>query len=82
MLARSGATARVEGVAPTTATTTPATARLERRVRGLEATIEGVRVEAVRGLGELAAVLRVGREQATDTVAEQSARVPARSRRR
>ena len=34
-------------------------------------------MEAVRGLGELAAVLRVGREQATDTVAEQSARFDA-----
>ena len=33
------------------------------------------RVEAVRGLGELAAELRVGRDQAADAVAELSARV-------
>jgi hypothetical protein len=32
-------------------------------------------VEAVRGLGELAAELRVGRDQAADVVAELSARV-------
>lgn len=74
LLARSSAAAGVE--VPTTPAT-PATARLERRVRGLEATIEGARVEAVRGLGELAAELRVGRDQAADVVAELSARVDA-----
>ncbi|MBK9649087.1 MAG: hypothetical protein IPO67_28740 [Deltaproteobacteria bacterium] len=72
-MARTSAAAGVEVVVPTPAT--PATARLERRVRGLEAAIEGARVEAVRGLGELAAELRVGRDQAADAVAELSARV-------
>ncbi|MCK6524256.1 hypothetical protein L6R49_22855 [Myxococcota bacterium] len=62
---------------PTTNPATPATARLERRVRGLEAAIEAARVEAVRGLGELAAELRVGRDQAAEAVAELSARVDA-----
>ena len=71
LLARTSASAGVEVVPPAT----PATARLERRVRGLEAAIEGARVEAVRGLGELAAELRVGRDQAADVVAELSARV-------
>ena len=70
LLARSSATAGVEVVVPPA---TPATARLERRVRGLEA----ARVESVRGLGELAAELRVGRDQAADVVAELSARVDA-----
>ena len=51
LLARSGAAARVEVVPPTT----PATARLERRVRGVETALEAARGEAVRGLGELAA---------------------------
>jgi hypothetical protein len=51
LLARSGAAARVEVVPPTT----PATARLERRVRGVETALEAARVESVRGLGELAA---------------------------
>ncbi|MBK9371616.1 MAG: hypothetical protein IPN01_35915 [Deltaproteobacteria bacterium] len=46
-------------------------------MRGLEAAIEGARVEVVRGLGELAAELRVGRDQAADVVAELSARVDA-----
>ena len=73
LLERTRAAAGVEVVVPTPAT--PATARLERRVRGLEAAIEGARVEAVRGLGELAAELRVGRDQAADVVAELSARV-------
>ena len=73
LLARSGAAARVEVVTPTT----PATARLERRVRGVETAIEAARAEAVRGLGELAAELRVGREQAAEVVAELSARVDA-----
>jgi hypothetical protein len=72
LLARSSAAAGVE--VPTTPAT-PATARLERRVRGLEAAIEAARVEAVRGLGELAVELRVGRDQAADVVAELSARV-------
>ncbi|MBK9371676.1 MAG: hypothetical protein IPN01_36215 [Deltaproteobacteria bacterium] len=72
LLARTSAAAGVEVVVPPA---TPATARLERRVRGLEAAIEGARVEAVRGLGELAAELRVGRDQAADAVAELSARV-------
>lgn len=74
LLARTSAGAGVEVVVPPA---TPATARLERRVRGLEATIEGARVEPVRGLGELAAELRVGRDQAADAVAELSARVDA-----
>ena len=73
LLARSGAAARVEVVAPTT----PATARLERRVRGVETALEAARVEAVRGLGELATELRVGRDQAAAGVAELSARVDA-----
>ena len=73
LLARSGAAARVEVVAPTT----PATARLERRVRGVETALEAARVEAVRGLGELAAELRVGRDQAAETVAELAARFDA-----
>ncbi len=73
LLARSGAAARVEVVAPTT----PATARLERRVRGVETALEAARVEAVRGLGEQAVELRVGREQAAQVVAELSARVDA-----
>ena len=72
LMARSSAAAGVE--VPTTPAT-PATARLERRVRGLEAAIEAARVEAVRGLGELAAELRVGRDQAADAVAELSAGV-------
>jgi hypothetical protein len=75
LLARTSMAAGVEVVVTTPAT--PATARLERRVRGLEAAIEGARVEAVRGLGELAAELRVGRDQAADVVAELSARVDA-----
>ncbi len=62
---------------PPAAPVTPATARLERRVRGLEAAVEAARVESVRGLGELAAELRVGRDQAADVVAELSARVDA-----
>jgi hypothetical protein len=70
-------TSMAAGVEVPTTPTTPATARLERRVRGLEAAIEGARVEAVRGLGELAAELRVGRDQAADVVAELSARVDA-----
>ena len=74
LLARTSAAAGVE--VPTTPAT-PATARLERRVRGLETAIEAARVEAVRGLGELAAELRVGREQAAEVVAELSARVDA-----
>ena len=74
LLARTSMAAGVEVVV---SPATPATARLERRVRGLEATIEGARVEAVRGLGELAAELRVGRDQAADAVAELSARVDA-----
>ena len=49
LLARSGAAARVEVVPPTT----PATARLERRVRGVETALEAARVEAVRGLGDV-----------------------------
>ncbi|MCK6514726.1 hypothetical protein L6R46_06695 [Myxococcota bacterium] len=73
LLARAGVAAGVE-VVPTTPAT-PATARLERRVRGLEAAIEAARVEAVRGLGELATELRVGRDQAAEAVAELSARV-------
>ena len=73
LLARSGAAARVEVVAPTT----PAAARLERRVRGVETALEAARVEAVRGLGELAAELRVGRDQAAETVAELAARFDA-----
>jgi hypothetical protein len=74
LLARSRAlAARVEVNTPTT----PATARLERRVRGLETALEAARVEAVRGLGELAAELRVGRDQAAETVAELSARFDA-----
>jgi hypothetical protein len=71
LLARTSAAAGVEVVVP------PATARLERRVRGLEAALKGARVEAVRGLGELAAELRVGREQAAEVVTELSARVDA-----
>jgi hypothetical protein len=63
LLARTSAAAGVEVVVPPA---TPATARLERRVRGLEAALEGARVEAVRGLGELASELRVGRDQAAD----------------
>ena len=74
LLARTSMAAGVEVVV---SPATPATARLERRVRGLEATIEGARVEAVRGLGELAAELRVGRDQAADVVAELSSRVDA-----
>ena len=73
LLARSGAAARVEVVPPTTS----ATARLERRVRGVETALEAARVEAVRGLGELAAELRVGRHQAAETVAELAARFDA-----
>ncbi len=73
LLARSGAAARVEVVPPAT----PAAARLERRVRGVETALEAARAEAVRGLGELAAELRVGREQAAEVVAELSARVDA-----
>jgi hypothetical protein len=73
LLARSGAAARVDVVPPTT----PATARLERRVRGLETALEAARVEALRGLGELAAELRVGRDQAAETVAALSARFDA-----
>ena len=73
LLARSGAAARVEALPPTT----PATARLERRVRGVETALEAARVEAVRGLGELAAELRVGRDQAAETVAELAARFDA-----
>jgi hypothetical protein len=73
LLARSGAAARVEVVPPTT----PAAARLERRVRGVETALEAARVEAVRGLGELAAELRVGRDQAAETVAELAARFDA-----
>ena len=69
LLARNSAAAGVE------VRTTPATARQERRVRGLEATIEAARVEAVRGLGEVAAELRIGRDQAADAVAELSARM-------
>ena len=68
-------TSMAAGVDVVVSPATPAMARLERRVRGLEATIEGARVEAVRGLGELAAELRVGRDQAADVVAELSARV-------
>ena len=60
------------GVAATA--TTPAAAKLERRVRGVETALEAARVEAVRGLGELAAELRVGRDQAAETVAKLSAR--------
>jgi hypothetical protein len=73
LLARSPRGWRVEVVAPTT----PATARLERRVRGVETALEAARVEAVRGLGELAAELRVGRDQAAETVAELAARFDA-----
>ena len=65
------------GEAAVNTPTMPATARLERRVRGLETALEAARVEAVRGLGELAAELRVGRDQAAETVAELSARVDA-----
>ena len=72
LLARSGAAARVEALPPTT----PA-ARLERRVRGVETALEAARVEAVHGLGELAAELRVGRDQAAETVAELAARFDA-----
>ncbi len=72
LLARTSMAAGVEVVV---SPATPATARLERRVRGLEAAIEGARVEAVRGLGELATELRAGRDQAADAVAELSARV-------
>ena len=75
LLARAGTAAGVD-VVPTTPAT-PATARLDRRVRGLEAAIEAARVEAVRGLSELAAELRVGRDQAAEAVAELSARVDA-----
>ena len=75
LLERTRAAAGVEVVVPTPAT--PATARLERRVRGLEAAIEAARVEAVRGLGELSTELRVGRDQAAEVVAELSARVDA-----
>ena len=70
MLARTSAAAGVEVVVPPIAPATPATARLERRVRRLETAIEAARVEVVRGLGELAAELRVGRDQAADAVAE------------
>ena len=72
LLARSGAAARVEALPPTTLA-----ARLERRVRGVETALEAARVEAVRGLGELAAELRVGRDQAAETVGELSARFDA-----
>jgi hypothetical protein len=65
------------GEAAVNTPTTPATARLERRVRGLETALETARVEAVRGLGELAAELRVGRDQAAETVAKLSARFDA-----
>ena len=44
-------------------------------MRGVETALEAARAEAVRGLGELAAELRVGRDQAAETVAELSARV-------
>jgi hypothetical protein len=74
LLARTSAATGVD--VPTTPAT-PATARLVRRVRGLETVIEAARVEAVRGLGELAAELRVGRDQAADAVAELSARMDA-----
>ena len=70
-------TSMAAGVEVSTTPTTPATARLERRVRGLEAAIEAARVEAVRGLGELSTELRVGRDQAAEVVAELSARVDA-----
>jgi hypothetical protein len=46
-------------------------------VRGVETALEAARAEAVRGLGEQAAELRVGREQAAEVVAELSARVDA-----
>ena len=69
-MARTSAAAGVEVVVPPIAPATPATARLERRVRRLETAIEAARVEVVRGLGELAAELRVGRDQAADAVAE------------
>ena len=65
------------GEAAVNTPTTPATARLERRVRGVETALEAARVEAVRGLGELASELRVGRVQAAEVVAELSARVDA-----
>ncbi|MBK9369344.1 MAG: hypothetical protein IPN01_24110 [Deltaproteobacteria bacterium] len=74
LLARSGAGAGGDRVV---APTTPAAARLERRVRGVETALEAARVEAVRGLGELAAELRVGRDQAAETVAELAARFDA-----
>ena len=45
--------------------------------RGVETALEAARVEAVRGLGELAAELRVGRDQAAETVAELAARFDA-----
>ena len=75
LLARSGAGAGADRAAHPA--TTPATARLERRVRGVETALEAARVEAVRGLGELASELRVGRDQAAETVAELSARFDA-----
>jgi hypothetical protein len=65
------------GEAAVNTPTMPATARLERRVRGLETALEAARVEAVRGLGELAVELRVGRDQAAKTVAELAARFDA-----
>ena len=77
LLARTSMAAGVEVQTTPATPATPATARLERRVCGLETAIEGARIEAVRGLGELAAELRVGRDQAADVVAELSARVDA-----
>jgi hypothetical protein len=65
------------GEAAVNTPTIPATARLERRVRGLETALEAARAEAVRGLGELAVELRVGRDQAAETVAELAARFDA-----
>jgi hypothetical protein len=75
LLERSRAGTGGAGVATTA--TTPATARMERRLRGVETALEAARVEAVRGLGELAAELRVGRDQAVETVAELAARFDA-----
>ena len=46
-------------------------------MRGVETALEAARVEAVRGLGELAAELRVGRNQAAETVAELAVRFDA-----
>ena len=77
LLARTSMAAGVEVQTTPATPATPATARLERRVCGLETAIEGARIEAVRGLGELAADLRVGRDQTADVVAELSARVDA-----